>query len=123
MEILSEGAIELNNIEVFNNCSYSCYANIADALNKLKEYEDIGLTADEIKLFLCDFGITVTMRNRELSKDIGKLQMENDYLQLENHMLKAEIRGKDNEINDLKARIKYLEQFKPKTTEIMKQGN
>jgi len=28
-----------------------------------------------------------------------------------------------NEINDLKARIKYLKQFEPKTPEIMKQGN
>lgn len=61
--------------------------------------------------------------NEELSEDIGKLKMENDYLQLENHMLKAKIRGKDNEINDLKARIKYLKQFEPKTPEIMKQGN
>ena len=40
MEKFSEGAIELNDNEVFHNCSYSCYLNIADALNKLKEYED-----------------------------------------------------------------------------------
>lgn len=28
--------------------------------------------------------------------------------------LKADLRGKDNEIEDLKARIKYLKQFEPK---------
>lgn len=49
MQRLSEGAIELNSVEVFNNCSYSCYANLADALNKLAEYEDTGLTAGEIE--------------------------------------------------------------------------
>lgn len=43
MEKLSEGAIELNDIEVFHNCSYSCYMNIAVALNRLKEYEEAGL--------------------------------------------------------------------------------
>ncbi len=48
MKQLSEGAMALNDDEVFNNCSYSCYAYIADALNRLKEYEDIG-TVDEIK--------------------------------------------------------------------------
>ncbi len=48
MKQLSEGAMALNDDEVFNNCSYSCYSYIADALNMLKEYEDIG-TVDEIK--------------------------------------------------------------------------
>ena len=48
MEQLSEGAMALNDDEVFNNCSYSCYVDIADALNRLKEYEDIG-TVVEIK--------------------------------------------------------------------------
>jgi hypothetical protein len=49
MNRLSEGAIELNDNEVFNNCSYSCYANIADALNILKTYENTGLEPEEIK--------------------------------------------------------------------------
>ena len=40
MERLSEGAIRLNDNEVFNNCSYSCYSNLVDALSKLKEYEN-----------------------------------------------------------------------------------
>ena len=61
--------------------------------------------------------------NEELSEDIGRLQMENSDLQLENYTLKAELGGKCNEINDLKARIEYLKQFEPKTPEIMKQGN
>ena len=60
--------------------------------------------------------------NEELSEDIGKLKMENDYLQLENHMLKAEIRGKDNEINDLKALVDYLRQFRPNKEETTTQG-
>jgi hypothetical protein len=49
MNRLSEGAIELNDNEVFNNCSYSCYANIADALNILKAYENTGLEPEQIK--------------------------------------------------------------------------
>lgn len=72
MERLSEGAIDLNDIEVFNNCSYSCYVNIAESLNKLKEYEDIGLTPNEIKYFLKDFGITITKKNREPVKELQK---------------------------------------------------
>ena len=63
--------------------------------------------------------------NKQLNKDIGKLQIEKDILlaesksqQEENDKLKADLRGKDNEINDLIARIKYLEQFKPKTKDI-----
>ena len=68
MERLSEGAIELNDSEVFNNCSYSCYMNLADSLNKLARYEDIGLTPDEIKYFLKDFGISLLMENRVLKK-------------------------------------------------------
>ena len=49
MNRLSEGAIELNDNEVFNNCSYSCYANIADALNISKAYEDIGFEPEQVK--------------------------------------------------------------------------
>ena len=41
MDRLSENAIELNEIEVFNNCSYSCYMNIGNALDELKRYEYI----------------------------------------------------------------------------------
>ena len=59
--------------------------------------------------------------NNQLNEDIGKLQIENDVLiaknnllQEENEKLKSELRGKENEINDLKERIAYLEQFKPK---------
>jgi regulator of replication initiation timing len=59
--------------------------------------------------------------NNQLNEDIGKLQIENDVLlaknnllQEENEKLKADLRGKDNEINDLKERIAYLKQFKPK---------
>ena len=60
--------------------------------------------------------------NNQLNEDIGKLQIENDVLlaknnllQEENEKLKSELRGKENEINDLKERIAYLKQFKPNT--------
>jgi len=49
MERMAEGAIELNDNEVFHNCSYSCYANLADALNMLKDYEDTGLTPEQVR--------------------------------------------------------------------------
>jgi len=44
-------------------------------------------------------------------------------LQEENKKLKADLRGKDNEISDLKTRIAYLKQFKPKEKDIpIRQG-
>ena len=44
-------------------------------------------------------------------------------LQEENKKLKADLRGKENEINDLKERIAYLKQFKPKEKDIpIRQG-
>lgn len=46
------------------------YPTDRDVYNKLAEYEDIGLTPEEIKYFLKDFGITITMRNRELIKEL-----------------------------------------------------
>lgn len=39
---------------------------LLNVAHKLAEYEDIGLTPDEIKYFLKDFGVTVTKRNKEL---------------------------------------------------------
>ena len=39
-----------------------------EALEKLAEYEDIGLTPEEIKYFLKDFGISLLMENRALKK-------------------------------------------------------
>lgn len=44
-------------------------------------------------------------------------------IQQENEQLKADIRGKDNEINDLKATIKYLRKFKPKKNEAVREGS
>jgi len=53
--------------------------------------------------------------NNQLDEDIGKLQIENDVLlainnllQEENEKLKAELKGKDNEINELKERIALM---------------
>lgn len=44
-------------------------------------------------------------------------------LQEENNKLKADLRGRDNEISDLKTRIAYLKQFKPKEKDIpIRQG-
>lgn len=68
--------------------------------------------------------------NNQLNEDIGKLQIENDVLlaknnllQEENEKLKSELRGKENEINDLKERIAYLKQFKSKEKDIpIRQG-
>ena len=42
-------------------------------------------------------------------------------LQEENKKLKADLRGKENEINDLKALVDYLRQFRP-TRETTTQG-
>ena len=36
--------------------------------------------------------------------------------------LKADLRGKDNEINDLKALVDYLRQFRPNKEEVATQG-
>jgi predicted RNase H-like nuclease (RuvC/YqgF family) len=36
--------------------------------------------------------------------------------------LKADLRGKDNEINDLKALVDYLRQFRPNKEETTTQG-
>ena len=44
-------------------------------------------------------------------------------IQQENEQLKADIRGKDNEINDLKAIIEYLRKFKPKKNEAVREEN
>ena len=51
------------------------------------------------------------------------LLAKNNLLQEENEKLKSELRGKENEINDLKERIAYLKQFKPKEKDIpIRQG-
>ena len=68
--------------------------------------------------------------NNQLNEAIGKLQIENNALlaknnlvQEENEKLKSKLRGKENEINDLKERIAYLKQFKPKEKDIpIRQG-
>ena len=44
-------------------------------------------------------------------------------LQQENEQLRADLRGKDNEINDLKALIEYLRKFKPKKNEAVREGS
>ena len=49
--------------------------------------------------------------------------VQNKALQAENEQLKADLRGKDNEINDLKALIEYLRKFKPKKNEAVREGS
>jgi len=78
-------------------------------------------TLDKIKLQI----EKIIKLNKQLNEDIGKLQIKNDVLlaennllQKENEKLKADLRGKDNEINDLKERIAYLERFKSKEKDI-----
>ena len=44
-------------------------------------------------------------------------------LQKENEQLKSDLRGKDNEINDLEARIEYLRKFKPKKNGAVREGS
>jgi len=51
-----------------NRCSNFDGDKFKKIYEKLSEYENMGLTPEEIKLFLSDFGITVTMKNRELKK-------------------------------------------------------
>lgn len=67
------------------------YANLSHKegvrllFEKLAEYEDIGLTPEGIKLFLSDFGVTVTKRNKELIKELQKyrrLNMEKRLIKL-----------------------------------------
>lgn len=72
------------------NCCDSTMTNWESAytgepIDKLSEYEDIGLTPDEIKHFLKDFGFTVAMRNRKLIKELQEyrnLEMEGRLIKL-----------------------------------------
>ena len=59
------------------------------------------------------------MRMPGIADMVGEIRK----LQEENTKLKADLRGKENEINDLKERIAYLKQFKPKEKDIpIRQG-
>jgi predicted RNase H-like nuclease (RuvC/YqgF family) len=59
------------------------------------------------------------MRMPGIADMVGEIRK----LQEENKKLKADLRGKENEINDLKERIAYLKQFKPKEKDIpIRQG-
>lgn len=53
-------------------------------------------------------GIKILPRDYKALKQYYEITLE------QNEKLKADLRGKDNEIEVLKWRIKYLEQFKPK---------
>lgn len=50
------------------NGRYANSAYTGEAIDKLSEYEDIGLTPEEIKYFLKDFGISLLVENRLLKK-------------------------------------------------------
>ena len=59
------------------------------------------------------------MRMPGIADMVGEIRK----LQEENKKLKADLRGKDNEISDLKTRIAYLKQFKTKEKDIpIRQG-
>lgn len=59
------------------------------------------------------------MRMPGIADMVGEIRK----LQEENKKLKADLRGKENEINDLKKRIAYLKQFKLKEKDIpIRQG-
>lgn len=80
-----------------------------------KKEGDAQMTLDKIKMQI----EKIIKLNKQLNEDIGKLQIENDVLlaknnllQEENEKLKADLRSKDNEINDLKEKIAYLKQLK-----------
>ena len=77
----------------------------------IKEYlnRSIKVTASSLIPQLSKYGI-------DLIDTIEALQQENKQLQ-------ADLRGKDNEINDLKALIEYLRKFKPKKNEAVREGS
>jgi len=74
MEKLSQDAINSNDNEVYFNVSYSYYKDIADALNKLKEYEDLEERGLLIKL-PCKVGDTVYL----LSNPVNVTNFEEEY--------------------------------------------
>ena len=46
---------------------------INNVVDRLADYEDVGLTPEEIKYFLKDFGISLCMKNRELQAKINRI--------------------------------------------------
>jgi predicted RNase H-like nuclease (RuvC/YqgF family) len=56
-------------------------------------------------------GMKMTLQAQEIKR-----------LKNEVEKLKADLRGKDNEINDLKALVDYLRQFRPNKEEVTTQG-
>lgn len=82
MNKLTKKIFDKNTVDVFDikemNWSDSDGRNkesayTGKAIDRLAEYEDIGLTPEEIKTFFTDFGISVTIKNQKL-----KYQHEED---------------------------------------------
>lgn len=85
---------------------------------------------DSFVLDLLDTIEALQQENEQLKQDRAFYKIEWAYecdnvlkLQHENEQLKADLRDKDNEINDLKALVDYLRKFKPKNNEAVREGN
>lgn len=72
---------------------------------------------------------TIRLIENKFKQDIAQIDVkirnnkwEIKRLKNEVEKLKADLRGKDNEINDLKALVDYLRQFRPNKEEVTTQG-
>jgi len=56
------------------NLNFDEFNKVTDALNRLAQYEDLKLMPEEIKSLLHDGGISIAMRNHNLSVQVAKMQ-------------------------------------------------
>ena len=77
--------------------------------------EEIGRCRECSCYYVCDCGAKSLVANTALAlfDEKEKLKALNRDLAAENEQLKADLLGKENEIDVLKWRVKYLSQFKP----------
>ena len=86
--------------------------------------ETLSITLDFLKELLEKKNRDYGTRNLLTFGNLGILVRLSDKLErLKNEVekLKADLRGKDNEINDLKALVDYLRQFRPNEEEVTTQ--
>ena len=62
-----------------SDLGFQCFTGFV--AERLAEYEDLKMTASEIRLFLRDFGISLAVENRELKKRLQsvKIRMVNQF--------------------------------------------
>jgi len=104
------------------------WEEVKKAYEQVKEAKKAGLTTTE-RIAELKMYFTRCVQSRSLSTvvhlaECGLELIEMvEALQQENEQLKADLRGKDNEINDLKALIEYLRKFKLKKNEAVREGS